>query len=160
MDGFGLSLLVAAGGSIGLLLCRRRRQQRLRTTHHNVRCPISGAQATLAVATDPVARSCEQYVEVQSCSLLSDVAIGLPERSVYLCDGPPCKVRLDTARVSPLYTGQVSCPQRCVFVLNATAVSATSEPVRCTSGISDAIGLAEQAIGSARMSRLLWYSSL
>jgi hypothetical protein len=160
MDGIGLSLLVTLVGSIALLLWRRHRRQRLQVTHHSVRCPMHGDQAEVAVATDPAARSGRQHVAVTGCSLLADAAIGLPECVAYLWDGPPCRVRMEPARSSPLYTGEVSCRQPCVVVLNMTAVSGARLPLRCTSGVSDAIALAEQALGSPRMSRLLWYASL
>jgi len=160
MDGLGLSLLATLVGSIALLLWRRRRRQRLQVTHHSVRCPMHGDQAEVAVATDPAARSGRQYVAVAGCSLVPGAAIGLPERVAYLCDGPPCKVWLDPPRSSALYTAGVSCGQPCVFVLNATAVFGAPLPLRCSSGASDAIALAEQALGSTRMSRLLWYTSL
>ena len=160
MDGIGLSLLAIVVGGIALLLWRRSRRQRLQVTHHCLRCPIEGDRAEVAVATDPAAPSARQYLAVTSCSLRSDAAIGLPERVAYLGDGPPCRVLLDPARSYPLYSGEVSCRQPCVGVLNATAVSGTPLPLRCRSGVSDAITLAEQAIGSGRMSRLLWYTGL
>jgi hypothetical protein len=159
MDGIGLSLLVALAGSIALLLWRRSRRQRMQVTHHSVLCPIRDDQAEVAVATDPAARSGREYVAVTGCSLLPDAAIGLPERVAYLWDGPPCRVRMEPARSSPLYGAEVSCRQPCVGVLNATAVFGAPSPLRCTSGASDAIALAEQALGSGRMSRLLWYAS-
>lgn len=160
MDAIGLGLLATLVGGIGLLLWQRRRRQRRQVTHHRLRCPIHGGQAEVAVTTDPAARSTRQYVAVAGCSLLSDAAIGLPERVGYLWDGPPCKVRLDPARSSPVYSAEVSCRQPCVFVLNATAVSGALPALECTSGASDAIALAEQAVGNPRISRLLWYASL
>ena len=160
MDGIGLVLLVMLVGSIALLLWQRSRRQRMQVTHHSVRCPIHGDPAEVAVATDPAARSARQYVAVTGCSLRPDAAIELPERVAYLWDGPPFRVRLEPQRSYPLYTAEVSCRQPCVAVLNATAVSGAPLPLRCTSGASDAIALAEQALGSGRMSRLLWYASL
>ena len=121
---------------------------------------MHGNQAEVAVATDPAARSARQYVAVTGCYLLPDAAIGLPQRVAYLCDGPPYKFRLDAPRSSPLYIAEVSCRQPCVVVLNATEVFGAPLPLRCSSGASDAIALAEQALGNARMSRLLWYASL
>ena len=159
MDGIGLSLLVTLVASIALLLWQRSRRQRLQVTHHSVRCPIQGDRAEVAVATDPAAQSVRQYVAVTACSLVPNAAIGLPERVAYLWD-PPCKVLMDPPRSFPLYTAGVSCRQPCVTVLNATAVSGAPLPLRCSSGASDAIALAEQALGSGRMSRLLWYASL
>jgi hypothetical protein len=160
MDGIGLGLVVALVGSIALLMWRRNRWQRLQVTHHSVRCPIHGARAEVAVATDPRARSTRQYVEVTGCSLLPAAAIGLPERVAYLWDGPPCRVRMEPPRSTPAYMAEVPCRQPCVDALNASAVPGSPSPLRCSSGASDAISLAEQALGPGRMSRLLWYASL
>jgi hypothetical protein len=160
MDGIGLTLVVAVVAGFALLLSRRRRRQRLQVTHQSVRCPMHGDQAELAVATDPAAQSGRQYVAVTGCSLLPDAAIGIPERVAYLCDGVPCRVRMEPPHASAVYTDEVSCRQPCLVALNAAEVSGAPMPLQCTSGTSDAIALAEQAIGSARMSRLLWYASL
>ncbi len=162
MDGIGLTLpaTIAAGIVIGIgILLRRRYRERLRITNHDIRCPRHDCRAEIAVHTDPRAQSCRQYVEVASCSLLSGVAIALPERTAYLWDGPPWRVCLDPARSSPVYATEVSCPQPCVFVLNAAAVSTAPRAVSCTSGVSDAIGLAQQAVENPRILRLVWYSS-
>jgi len=68
---------------------------------------------------------------------------------------------MDPPRSTPLYTEGVACRQPCVGVLNATAVSGTPlPPLRCSSGATDAMALAEQVNGTGRMSRLLWYASL
>ena len=161
MDASGLALVVILAGAVGgLLVWRRRRARRLEITRHKVRCPIHGDAADIAVATDPARSACRQYLAVTSCSLRPDAVVGAAERVGYLWDGPPCKVRLEAARSGPVYTGEVPCSQDCVFVLNATAVSRTSLPVECRSGASDAIGLAEQALGPSRTSRLLWYASM
>jgi hypothetical protein len=160
MDAIGLGLLVIVAGAAGLLLWQRRRWQRVQITRHRIRCPIHGDPADVAVATDPGRPACRQYLAVTSCSLRPDAVAGLPERVGYLWDGPPCKVRLEPAHPGSLYTGEVECRQDCVFVLNATAVAGTMPPLECRSGVSDAIGLAEQALGSSRMSRVLWYASL
>jgi hypothetical protein len=147
-------------GALGIFAWRRRRQQRLQITRHKLRCPITGDPADVAVATDPARATSRQYLAVTSCSLRPDEVVGVQERVGYLWDGPPCKVRLESGRAAPLYTGEVACPQQCVFVLNATAASGTYVPLECRSGISDAIGLAEQALGASRTSRLLWYASI
>lgn len=160
MDVIGLGLLVILAGALGVLLWRWRREQRVQITRHRMRCPIHGDTADVAVATDPARPACRQYLAVTSCSLRPDAVIGLAERVGYLWDGPPCRVRLEPARSTPLYTGEVDCSQDCVFVLNATAVSGSFSPVECRSGASDAIGLAEQALGPSRTSRLLWYASM
>lgn len=160
MDASALGLLVILAGALGFFAWRRRRQQRLQITRHRLRCPIHGDPADVAVVTDPARPACRQYLAVTSCSLRPDVITGLQERVGYLWDGPPCKVRIEPGRSAPLYTGEVDCAQPCVFVLNATAVSGAFTPLECTSGASDAIGLAEQALGPSRTSRLLWYASI
>ena len=158
MDGIGLILLATLVVGIGILLHQRYRR-RLRITNHDIRCPLDDRRAEIAVHTDPRAQSCRQYVDVASCSLLSGVAIALPERTTYLWDGPPWRVCVDPARSFPVYATEVSCRQPCVFVLNAAAVFSAPGALTCASGVSDAIGLAHQAIDNPRISRLLWYAS-
>ena len=161
MEGIGLTLLgMALIGGIGTLVWRRHRGQRLQITHHNLRCPLHGCQANLAVRTDPGARARQQFVGVTTCSLLPDAGGTLPERTAYLSDFPPYKVRLEAARSYPVYAAEVSCPQHCVFVLNESAASVVSQPVECTSGAGDAIGQVAQAVRNSRISRLLWYHSV
>jgi hypothetical protein len=160
MDGIGVVLVATLVGILGVCLWWRRRQQRLRVTYHSLRCPMHDDRAEVAVTTDPAAPSGRQYLGVTSCSVHSNVAIGLQERFAFLSDSPPCRVRLEPARSTPVYTDTVPCRADCVFVLNATAVSGVPQTVECTSGASDAIALAEQALGRTRMSRLLWYASL
>jgi hypothetical protein len=156
MDATGLTLLgMTLIGGIGTLLWQRHRKQRLPTTHHSVRCPLHDGQAEVAVRTDLGAQSCRQFVGVTTCSLLSDAAVALPERTAYLSDFPPHKVRLEAARSHPVYAAEVSCPQHCVLVLNQAAVSVAPRPVECTSGA--AMELATQTVGNPRIIRLLWY---
>lgn len=159
MEGVGLTLLgMTLIGAIGTLVWRRHREQRLQVTHQNVRCPLHDCQANVAVRTDPQARSRQQFVGVTACSLLSDAAgVALPERTAYLSDFPPCKVRLEAARPYPVYAAEVSCPQHCVLVLNEGSESVVSQPVECVSGVSDAVELAAQTVRNPRISRLLWY---
>jgi hypothetical protein len=113
----------------------------------------------VAVATDPAAPAGRQSIEVVSCTLVPAVARALPERVGYLCDSPPCAMRMAPACAS-LHTAEIGCGQRCLDVLNAAALPASLMPVVCSSGVSDAIGLAEQALGPSRVSRLLWYASI
>jgi hypothetical protein len=161
MDAIRLTLLVMLVGSAAFLLWRRWRwRTTLETTRHTGRCPIHGDTAAIVVTTDPAARTREQYLGVTSCSLISDAATALPERVAYLWDGPPCKVRMEPARFVPIYALNVACRQPCIDVLNMTASEGAPQPVRCTSGASDALSLAEQADGRGRMTRLLWYASL
>jgi hypothetical protein len=158
MEGVGLTLLgMTLIGAIGALVWRRHRGQRLQVTQHNVRCPLHDCRANVAVRTDPDARSRHQFAGITTCSLLSHAAVALPERTAYLSDFPPYKVRLEAARSYPVYAAEVSCPQHCVLVLNESSVSVVSQPVECVSGVSDAIELAAQTVRSPRISRLLWY---
>ncbi len=158
MGGIGLTLLgLTLIGVIGALLWQRHREQRLVDTHHGVRCPRDDSQAQVTVRTDPGAQSCRQYLRVTTCSLLSNPAVALPERIAYLSDSPPFNVRLEPARSHPVHATEVACPQHCVFVLNATAVSAARPPVACTSGVSDSIELARQTMRNPRISQLLSY---
>ncbi len=159
MDGMGIALIATAGAAAAYTWWRRRRNERLQSASVSVRCPQHDVHARIAVVTDPAARAGRRYLAVASCSLLSDAAVALPERTGYLADGPPCGMRLEPAR-GVVYTGEVACRQPCVEILNATAASATTRPLACTSGFSDAYGLAEQALGPSRMARLLWYASL
>lgn len=158
MGGIGLTLLgLTLIGTIGALWWRRHRKQRLVDTHHGVRCPRHDSQAHVTVRTDAGAQSCRQYLHVTTCSLLSDAAVALPERTAYFPDFPPYKVRLEPARSHPVHATAVSCPQDCVFVLNETAVCAAGPPVACTSGVSDSIELVRQTVSNPRISRLLCY---
>ncbi len=158
MEGVGLILLgILLIAAIGTLAWQRHRGQRLQVTHQTVRCPLHDCQANVAVRTDPDARSRRQFVDVTACSLLSDAGGALPERTAYLSDFPPCKVRLEPARSYPVYAAEVSCPQHCVLALNESSVSVVSPSVECTSGISDAVELAAQTVRNPRISRLLWY---
>jgi LPXTG-motif cell wall-anchored protein len=160
MDGVGLTLLgIALVGGIGALARRRRRERRLHITDHDVRCPLHDCQAQVAVRTDPRAQSCQQYVDVTTCSLLSDAAIALPERTAHLADFPPYPLRLDVAPSYPVYASEVRCPQHCVIVLNEAAVAVASQPVEDTSGADHAIELAARAVRNPRIARLLWYYS-
>ena len=161
MDGFGLALIgMTLIGGIGMLRWRRHRKQQLPLTSQTVRCPSHDCQADVSVRTDPRAHSHRRYVDVTACSLLSDAAVALPEHSAYLPDSPPYKVRLEAARSYPVYATEVSCPQPCVFVLNAAAPSVAPRPLECTSGTADGIDLNRQVAGHPAGYPLLWYSSL
>lgn len=150
-----LSLTVV--GAIGAFFWYWRREQRVQITERAVRCPVHEIQARVSVRTDPSAQSCRQYLGVTTCSLLSDSAVGLPERTGYLSDVPMYEVRFDPPSSHAVYERKVDCPQHCVFVLNETAVTHTGPPMECTSGTSDAFDLARQATRSPQITRLLTY---
>ncbi len=161
MLGVGLALLgVTLIGGVGTRLWRRHRRQQLPVTAQRVRCPLHDCPAAVTVRTDPRAHAHRRYVEVTACSLLSEPAVALPEHTAYLPDSPPYAVRLEAARSYPVYTAEISCPQRCVFVLNEAAPSLAPRPLDCTSGASDGIDLVRQAVGHPTAYQLLWYSSL
>jgi hypothetical protein len=159
MEGVGLILLgVILVAGVATLLWRYRRQ-RLPAVARSVLCPVHDSRADVTVRTDLDARPCRRYVDVVACSLLSDAAVGLPERRGYLPDSPPCEVLLEPARAYPVRTTDVSCSQPCVFVLNAASSSVTPRPLACASGVSDGIDLMRQVDRRVSGSRLLWYSS-
>jgi hypothetical protein len=159
MDTSGLIVLVAIVGGIALELRRRIRRRRMQITRHRLRCPLEGETVDVTVETDPEARAGAQYREVLSCSL-KPPAIDLPGRTTYLWDGSPMKVRLEPACTVPAFGARVTCAQPCLAALNAPDVYGVPAEVRCSSGVSDAVSLAEQALGGSRMARLLWYTSL
>ena len=157
MDRIGLIILLTLLVTL-MVVIRQRRRDRLSITHHAVLCPEYGCRAEVAVQTDPRAQSCRQYVEVAGCSLFSDAAFALPERTGYLPDAPAWHVRLDPPRAMPVAAAGVACRQSCVLVLNRTAVSSAAQPVPDTPIMGNAMELARQAGDNPRMSRLLWYS--
>ncbi len=59
---------------------------------------------------------------------------------------------------APVHSTEVACRKRCLPVLNA-AENGASEPVRCTSGVSDGLELARQTLSPA-VTRLLWMYSV
>ena len=161
MDGLGLALLgMTLIGGVGVRRWQRHRKQQLPLTSQDVRCPLHDCQAEVTVRTDPRAHSCRRYVDVTACSLLSDAAVALPEHTAYLPDSPPYRVRLEAARSYPVYSTEISCPQSCVFVLNAAEPSIAPQPLKCTSGVADGIDLMRQVVGHPTGYQLLWYSSL
>ena len=149
--GLGLAL------GIGAVLWRRRRDGCLEVTAHDVLCPMHQVRAHVAVTTNPDAPSSHRYARVKRCSLHSDMALGLPERTAYLPEVPMYKVRLEPAPSGAVYTADVACSEDCLFVLNHTAGAGPIQPVECTSGVCDAIDLARQATGSPRTAQLLGY---
>ena len=157
MNGIGLIILLTLVAALVILL-RQRRRERLTITHHDVLCPEYGCRAEIAVETDPRAQSCKQHVKVATCSLFSDAAFALPERTGYLPDAPAWRVRLDPPRATPVAAAGVPCGQSCVFVLNRTAVAGAAQAVPDTPIMGSAMELARQAVDNPRMSRLFWYS--
>jgi hypothetical protein len=157
MDRIGLIVLLLLV-AVAVILIRQRRRDRLSITHHDVLCPEYGCRAEIAVQTDPGAQSCAQHVEVATCSLFSDAAYSLPERTGYLPDAPAWRVRLDPPRATPVAAAGVPCRQSCLFVLNRTAVAGAAQAVPDTPLMGSSMELARQAVDNPRMSRLFWYS--
>ena len=134
-----------------LLAMLLRRRSPLLVTRQSVLCPKHECQADLDVHTDPRARSGHQYAEVARCSLVSDVAITLPERAGYLSDGPPLRVLLEPARSLPVHATGVSCSQPCLVALNAAALPGARERLLCATGMNDAMELARQTGATLRL---------
>lgn len=132
--------------------------KRLALTQHTVRCPLEDRTASLTVRTDPGGYPSRRHLDVTACSLLSATSF-VPSPTIgyfpdmappvpYLCEVDPC----------PRHSLEVTCRKPCLAVLNAAEAGA-AEPVRCTSGVSDALELARQT-QSLAITRLLWLYSV
>ena len=90
-----------------------------------------------------------------TCSLLPSASFVPPARRGYFSDVAPPVSYLCEATRSPRHSSKVECRRRCLAVLNAAEPGA-AEPVRCTSGVNDALELARQTQSPGIM-RLLWF---
>jgi hypothetical protein len=81
----------------------------------------------------------------------------LPTRVSYFADMAPAMPYLSEVHATPCHSLGVPCSRRCLAVLNAAEPGA-AEPVRCTSGVSDALELVRQTQSPA-ITRLLWFYS-
>lgn len=156
---WGLLSIFLLGG-IGTVWWARRREQYLQTTSQKVRCPVHDTQAALSVRTDSRAWRHRQHVDVVACSLLSESAVALPERTGYLPEFPSYKVCLDAEKPYPSYAMEASCRKHCLFLLNRAAEAGLPRPVSCASGASDGIELVRQTFRDPAVNRLLWYNTL
>ena len=159
MDWILLTTIVILGAMATLLLLlRRRRQQRLTLTQHTVRCPVNDCGAVVAVQTDFVAAPSRRHADVIACSLLPPTSFVPPTRKAYFSDMAPPEPYLDDVGQAPRHSAEFACPRHCLFVLNAAESGARAEPIRCTSGTSDALELARQTQSPA-ITRLMWFHS-
>ncbi len=148
-------VLVLAG--IGSVLLRRRRARRLALTQHTVRCPVHDSPATLAVRSDAVAPPSRRHVDVTACSLQPATSSVAPARMAYFADLCPPQPFIVEVPSAPIHSAEVTCSKACLHVLNAAEAGA-SEPVQCTSGMSDSMELVRQTQSPA-ITRIMWHHS-
>jgi hypothetical protein len=141
--GWSLLAIVVLGAAAALLL-RRRRQRRLTLTQHSVRCPVNDCAAVLAVQSDPAGYPSRRHVDVIACSLLPPTSFVMATRKSYFSDVAPPEAYVDDASRAPWHSAEVACSKPCLLVLNAAENGARREPIRCTSGVSDALELARR----------------
>ena len=127
---------------------------RLEITHHTVRCPLGDSTADLRVSTAPGAAPSGRHRGVMACSLRPATSFMPPSRRVYFADVAPPVTYLDEVGADPCHAPQLACANRCLAVLNAAEAGVT-EPLRCTSGVNDALELA-RLTQTPTMMRLLW----
>ena len=139
-------------------LFRPRRQQRFTVTQQTLHCPMHDCRATSAVRTDASAHPSGRHVDVTACSLLPPTSFVLPARNAYFADMWPPEAYLYEVGQTPRHSAEVTCPKRCLAVLNAAESGPRPEPIRCTSGMSDALELVRQTQSPA-ITRLLWFYS-
>jgi hypothetical protein len=129
--------------------------KRLVLTNNTVRCPLEDQTASVTVRTDPGGYPSRRHLDVTACSLLPSTPFVPPARMGYFSDVPdvplPFIREIDS---TPRHSLGVACPKRCLAILNAAEPGA-AEPIRCTSGVSDALELTRQTQPSA-ITRLLW----
>ena len=129
--------------------------RRLALTQQTVRCPLDDRPASLTVRTDPDGGPSRRHRDVIACSLRPSTSFVVPARRGYFSDvAPPVSYLCEPTR-SPRHSSKVECRRRCLAVLNAAEPGA-AEPVRCTSGVNDALELARQTQSPGIM-RLLWF---
>ena len=131
--------------------------KRLTLTQHTVRCPREDCTAKLTVRTDPGGRPSHRHLDVTACSLLPSASFVPPTRRSYFSDLMPPVPYVREYDSTPHHSLDVACPKPCLAVLNAAEPGA-AEPVRCTSGVSDSLELAQQTQSPA-IKRLLWFFS-
>jgi hypothetical protein len=131
--------------------------KRLELTQHTVRCPLEGCTASLTVRSDPDGYPSRRHLDVTACSLLPPTSFVQPARSAYFSDVAPAVSYVYEVAPAPGHPAEVACRKPCLAVLNAAEPGA-GEPVRCTSGVSDALELARQTQSPGIM-RALWFYS-
>lgn len=128
--------------------------ERLALTQHTVRCPKHDCGAGLTVRTNSDAPPSRRHLDVVSCSLLPSASFLPPSRTAYFAGMDPAVPYLSGIDSTPLHSAEVECSKPCLAVLNAAECGA-AEPVRCTSGVSDAMELARQ-VQSQALTRVMW----
>lgn len=123
-------------------------------TQHTLRCPKYDCGADLTVRTNSGARPSRRHLDVVSCSLLPSASFPPPTRTAYFAGMDPAVPYLSGIDGTPFHSAEVACSKPCLPVLNAAECGA-AEPVRCTSGISDAMELARQ-VQSPALTRVMW----
>ena len=113
--------------------------ERLALTQHTLRCPKHDCGAGLTVRTNSGAPPSRRHLDVVSCSLSPSASFLPPTRTAYFLGMEPPVPYLSEIDRAPFHSAEVACSQPCLSVLNAAECGA-AEPVRCTSGISDALG--------------------
>lgn len=132
--------------------------KRLVLTQHTVRCPMDDRTASLTVRANPDGYPSRRHRDVIACSLLPSTSFVVPARRGHFSDVAPPVSYLYEATRSARHSLEVACPRRCLSTLNAAEAGA-AEPVRCTSGVNDALELARQT-QSPGMMRLVWFHSV
>lgn len=157
--GWSLLITIFVVGAVATLLLRRRRERRLTLTQHSVRCPVNDCAAILAVHSDSAASPSRRHVDVIGCSLLPPTSFVPPPRKAYFSDMAPPESYLDDVGQAPWHSAEVACSKPCLFVLNAAESGARREPLRCTSGVSDAPELARQTQSPAITRLMLFHNA-
>jgi hypothetical protein len=129
--------------------------KRLELTQHTVRCPRADRTADLTVRTDPGAYPSRRHRDVTACSLMPSTSFALPPRKAYFSDLTPLVPYVCEIYPAQRHSPEVACPRPCLAVLNA-AESGAAEPVRCVSGVSDSLELAQRTQSPA-IKQLLWF---
>jgi hypothetical protein len=158
MDSMYLVAIPLLAG-LGLLLVLHRRQRRLAITQQAICCPVHDCPATLAVQTDPIPHPWRRYVDVTACSLLPSTSFVPPARAACFSDMSPYEPYIYEPSRLPHHSAELSCPKRCLHVLNAADSGASALTIQCTSGTSDGLELVRQT-QSPSITRLLWYHSI
>ena len=123
-------------------------------TQHTVRCPKYDCRAALTVQTNSDAPPSGRYLDVVSCSLLPPAPCLPPTRTTYFAGMDPAVPYRSEIDLASFHSAEVACSKPCLPVLNA-AEGGAAGPVRCTSGISHAMELAQQ-VQSPGLTWVMW----
>lgn len=123
-------------------------------TRHTVCCPLDGGTAVVTVRTDPGAWPSRRHRDVAACSLQPSTPFRVPTRSGYFSDLAPPVSYVSDIDSTPRHAPRVTCSKLCLTVLNAEEPG-VAQPVPCTSGVCDALELAQRTQSPAIL-RVLW----